>query len=120
MKKFVSWGLLEGQRTEITKPLTQHISDYVKTLEAKGYSRDYVVRSKNRLKKIVSDCRFYYFRDITKSAVEIYLGKLKKDGYSKTSRGHYIDVLKTFLNWASRDFESYKEANGNLPQKKRI
>ncbi len=103
LRKFVSWGLIEGQRTEITKPLTEHISDYVKILEAKGYSRDYVVRSRNRLKKIVTECRFYYFRDITKSAVEIYSGKLKKQGYGKTSRGHYIDVLKTFLNWAEQD-----------------
>ena len=103
LKKFVSWGLIEGQRTEITKPLSQHISDYVKTLEAKGYSRDYVVRTKNRLKKIVSDCRLTYFRDITKSVVEIYSGKMKKDGYSKTSRAHYIDALKTFLNWAEQD-----------------
>jgi integrase len=103
LKKFVSWGLIEGQRTEITKPLSEHISEYIKILEAKGFSRDYVVRSKNRLKKIVADCRFYYFRDVTKSAVEIYSGKLKKDGYSKTSRGHYIDALKTFLNWAEQD-----------------
>ena len=103
LRKFVSWGIIEGQRTEITKPLTQHISDYVKTLEAKGYSRDYVVRTKNRLTKIASDCRLTYFRDITKSAVEIYSGKLKKDGYSKTSRGHYIDALKTFLNWSEQD-----------------
>ena len=103
LKKFVSWGLIEGQRTEITKPLTEHISEYIKILEAKGFSRDYVVRSKNRLKKIVTDCRFVYFRDITQSAVEIYSGKLKKDGYSKTSRGHYIDALKTFLNWAEQD-----------------
>jgi hypothetical protein len=29
-------------------------------------------------------------------------------------------AYKTFLNWASRDFESYKEANGHQPQKKRI
>jgi integrase len=103
LRKFVSWGLIEGQRTEITKPLTEHISEYVKILEAKGFSRDYIVRSENRLKKIVTDCRFYYFRDITKSAVEIYSGKLKKDGYGKTSRGHYIDALKTFLNWAEQD-----------------
>ena len=33
-KKLVSWGLIEGQRAEITKPLTEHISDYVKILEA--------------------------------------------------------------------------------------
>jgi len=103
LKKFVSWGLLDGQRTEITKPLTEHISDYVKVLGAKGFSRDYVVRSRNRLKKIISDCRFSYFRDITQSAVEIYSGKLKKDGYGDTSRGHYLDALKTFLNWAEQD-----------------
>jgi len=103
LKKFVSWGLIDGQRTEITKPLTEHIADYVKILEAKGYSRDYVVRSRNRLRKIVADCRFCFFRDITQSAVEIYSGKLKRDGYGDTSRGHYLDALKTFLNWAETD-----------------
>jgi len=103
LRKLVSWGLIDGQRAEITKPLTEHISGYAKTLEAKGFSKDYVVRTENRLKKIVSDCRFYYFRDITKSAVEIYSGKLKADGYSSTSRGHYLDTLKTFLNWAQLD-----------------
>ncbi|MHC4546366.1 MAG: recombinase family protein, partial [Planctomycetota bacterium] len=71
-------------------------------VEAKS-SKDYVVRTRNRLKKIISNCRFYYFRDITQSAVEIYLGKLKKDGYGKTSIGHYLDTLKTFLNWAEQD-----------------
>jgi len=99
LKKFVSWGLLDGQRTEITKPLTKHIGDYVEVLKAKGYSKDYVVRTRNRLKKIARDCRFFYFRDITQSAVEMYSGKLKKDGYGDTSRGHYLDALKTFLNW---------------------
>ena len=103
LKKFVSWGLIEGQRTEIIKPLSGHIDDYVKILEAKGFSRDYVVRTQNRLKKVVNDCRFFYFRDITQSAVEIYSGKLKKEGYSKTSRAHYIGTLKSFLNWAEQD-----------------
>ena len=102
LRKLVSWGLMTGQRAEITKPLTEHIEDYAKVLGAKGFSGDYVVRTKNRLKKIVKDCRFYFFRDITKSVVEIYSGKLKTvDKYSDTSRGHYIDCLKTFLNWRS-------------------
>jgi len=103
LRKFVSWGLIDGQRTEITKPLTDHIVDYVEVLKAKGYSRDYVVRIRNRLKKIIDDCRFVFFRDITRSAVQIYSGKLKKDGYGDTSRGHYLDALKTFLNWAEQD-----------------
>jgi hypothetical protein len=103
LRKFTSWGLIDGQRAEITKPLLEHIADYIKTFESKDFSRDYVVRTKNRLKRIISGCRFYYFRDITKSAVEIYLGKLKKDNYSATSRNHYLDALRTFLNWAQTD-----------------
>jgi integrase len=103
LKKFVSWGLIDGQRTEITKPLTEHISDYAKVLEAKGRSKDYVVRMRNRLRKIVADCRFNYFRDITRSAVEAYSGRLKKDGYGDTTRGHYLSALGSFLSWAEAD-----------------
>jgi hypothetical protein len=39
LRKSVSWGLLDGQRTEITKPLTEHIGDYVKALKAKALQR---------------------------------------------------------------------------------
>jgi len=119
LKKFVSWGLLDGQRTEITKPLTEHIKDYIKVLEAKGYSKDYVGRSRGRLKRIVSACRFTYFRDITQSAVEIYSGKLKKDGYGNTSRGHYLDALQTFLNWAERDQRIIRNPIAKLVKPKR-
>jgi len=103
LRKFVSWGLIDGQRAEITKSLTEHIRDYIEILEAKGNSKDYIHRTQNRLERIISDCRFYYFRDITKSAVEIYSGKMKKDGYSNTSRGHYLGTFSTFLNWAEQD-----------------
>jgi integrase len=102
LRKFTSWGVIDGQRAEITKPLTEHIADYVKTLEAKGFSVGYVRHIKNYLKKTVDECRFYYFRDITKSAFEIYIGKLKTS-FSNTTAGHYIDGLKTFLNWAEMD-----------------
>ena len=103
LKKFVSQGLIDGQRAEITKPLKEHVSVYVKVLKAKGYSKGYIRHTQNRLKKIIDDCRFYHFRDITKSAVEIYSGKMKKDGYSSTSRGHYLGTFSTFLNWAEQD-----------------
>jgi len=103
LKKFVSWGLIEGQRTEITKPLTEHINDYIEVLKARNFSKAYIRHTNNRLSKIISDCRFFYFRDVTKSAIEIYIGKLIKDGASATTAGHYLDSLKTFLNWAQLD-----------------
>jgi len=102
-KKLVSWGLVDGQRAEIAKPLTGHISDYIKILEAKGFSVDYIRRMKNRLSKIVQECHFYFFRDITQSAVELYIGKLKNDKLGGTTAGHYLDAIKTFLNWAEQD-----------------
>ncbi len=103
LKKFVSWGLIEGQRTEFAKPLSEHITDYVNVLKAKGFAKAYIRHTHNRLKKIIEDCRFTFFRDITKSAVEIYIGKLQKEGSSKTTAGHYLDCLKSFLNWAQLD-----------------
>ena len=108
LKKFVSWGLIDGQRAEITKPLIEHIGDYIDVLKAKGFSKGYIRHTQNRLKKIVQECRFYYFRDITKSAVEIYIGRLIKDEVSPTTAGHYLDCIKTFLNWAEQDLRIIK------------
>jgi integrase len=104
LKKFISWGLIEGQRAEITKPLTEHIRDYEQVLRSRARNKDfsYAVRQRNRLIKICKQCRFDYFRDITKSAVEVYSGLLKKR-YSDTSRGHFIGALVSFLNWAEQD-----------------
>jgi integrase len=103
LRKFVEWGLIDGQTAIFTKPLKEHIADYVNVLKAKGYAKAYIRHTQNRLKKIVKDCRFVYFRDITKTAVEIYIGKLIKSGSSKTTAGHYLDSIKSFLNWAQLD-----------------
>jgi integrase len=108
LKKFVSWGLIDGQRTEITKPLTEHIADYVEVLKAKRYSEGYIRHTQNRLRRTVQDCRFFYFRDITSTRIEIYIGKLMKDGLSATTAGHYLDCFKTFLNWAETDQQIIK------------
>ena len=99
--KFIKWGLIDSRRIEGQRPVSEHVSDYIESIE--GFSSGYIGHVKNYLKKIMADCRFYYFRDITKSAVETYLGKLKKDGFNNTTRGHYLDSLKTFLNWAEQD-----------------
>jgi len=54
------------------------------------------------LVKIVQDCRVVYFRDITRSRIELYSGKLRGD-YGDTTRKHYLDTLTAFLNWAEQD-----------------
>lgn len=103
MKKFVSWGMVSGQRAESAKPLSAHLQDYIQVLKARHHSNDYVQRMESRANKILKDCRFVSFRDITRSAIELYMGRLKKDGYGATSRSHYLGAMKTFLNWMKED-----------------
>ena len=103
IKKFVQWGLVSGQRAEGIRPLSKHVTDYIKVLKSRKRSEDYQQRAKNRINALIKECRFIYFRDITRSAVEMYLGKLSEKGYSDTTRGHYLDALMCFLNWAKKD-----------------
>lgn len=103
LKKFMEWGLVSGQSVQTMKPLSSHIEDYTKVLKSRNLSDDYTGRTESRLKAIVKECGFTYFKHITKSAVELYIGKLQEKKLSATSRGHYLDTLKTFLNWAVED-----------------
>lgn len=101
MAKFSSWGLIDGQRAEITKTLSAHITDYIGILETKA-KHHYARITQTRLEKIIKDCKFNFFRDISKSAIEVYIGRLKKE-LTPTTAGHYQGALMAFLNWAVED-----------------
>lgn len=112
LKKFVSWGLIDGQRAEVTKTLSMHIEDYIETLKTKSKPH-YCRITQTRLEKIMQECRFNFFRDITKSAVEVYIGKLKKE-LSSCTANHYVGALKSFLNWAVDDGRLMRNIISNL------
>ncbi len=118
LKKLIGLGLVDGQRTEVAKPLAVHIGDYAAVLAAKGRPNDYVVRIRNRLVKIVQACRFTYFRDITRSRVDIFSGKLR-DEYGDTTRKHYLDTLTAFVNWAEQDGRIITNSLAKLAKPKR-
>lgn len=103
LKSFVRWGLISGQRAEAVKSIEKHLEDYRNVLSSRNVTKSHITRAVNRVKSVCRECRFQFFRDISRASVEIYLGKMKKKGYSATSRGHYLDALKTFLNWAKDD-----------------
>ncbi len=102
LKKLISWGLVDGQRGEVSKPLLQHVEEWRAVLKARGRSKDYYTRVPNRVKTILKKCRFVYFRDITLSSVETFAGTLKEN-YSDTSVKHYLDAVTAFVNWARED-----------------
>lgn len=100
IQKLVKWKLVQSQRAQATRNLTSQIDEYIQMLKARDISDDYVERMKVRLTKIVKECGFNYFRDINQRSFENYLCKLKNKGLTATTAKHYLDALKTFLNWA--------------------
>ena len=101
------------------KPMLEHLEDYIKIIKARNRSKDYTQRMKARISSLLKACQFIYFRDVTQSSVELYLAKMKKDGYGTTTRGHYLDAFKTFLNWAKEDSRIVINPMDNLRKESR-
>ena len=119
LEQLAQWGLISGQRSERMKPLSGHINDYIEVLRSRKHSNDYVNRMEMRINKIADACNFNNFRDITKSSVELYLGKLEVQGLGATTRGHYLDAFKTFMNWAKEDCRIIRNPLKDLSKKER-
>ena len=98
-RKLVQWGLIPRQRGEALKPITEHLEDYIAYLAGKGRSADYVNRMRARVKTVCDGCRWHSFKQITPAKMEAFLRHLETLNYSATSRNHYGDAMKTFLNW---------------------
>lgn len=112
VKRLIQWGLIPKHRGQALRPLKEHIQDYIDAIKAKGRSADYVSRMKARLTVVCDGCGFSTFKTIHPAKLEAFLQVLKVKKYSATSRNHYGDAIKTFLNWcASR--EGGNRINGN-------
>jgi integrase len=102
--KLIQWGLIPEQYGKVNDPLENHIADYIAYLSKQDLSADYVSRMKKRLTVICEGCGFTSFKNIHPAKLEAYLDQMKEKKYSPTSRNHYGDALKGFLNWCvSRD-----------------
>ncbi len=99
VKRLMQWGLIPKHRAQALRPLTEHIQDYIDALAAKGCCADYVKRMKTRILTVCNACGFTTFKNIHPAKLDRFLADLKARNYSATSRNHYADAIKGFLNW---------------------
>ena len=68
-EKLTSIGLLNREHAAVAKPLSEHVADWSKALEAKGNTLAYVALAVGRVQKIIDGCTFKYFSEMTGAKV---------------------------------------------------
>ncbi len=119
LKKFVSWGLLDGQRAEGSKPLSAHIQDWRQSLFAIGNTKKYVDQQYDRVYRVFKSASFNYWPEISASKLQQQIVKLKNTVQTKNKNGklydkiigdasqstmnYYLKACKQFCKWMLQD-----------------
>ena len=85
-------------------PLTDHLSDYINSMEASGLSESHVTGTKRLVSRLIDNLSFRRLADIRPEAVERWLaqqtvGTKEKLGMAARTRNSYLVAMRGFLNW---------------------
>jgi len=72
-------GLLDPFEAHRRRPLSEHLDDYRRYLEADGNTADYVGKTCSRIQAIIDGCAFAFIADITPEKVTEFLHGLRRD-----------------------------------------
>jgi len=94
-------GLVDPYEEYQRQPLSEHIDDYERHLKAKGDTPKHASQSAQRIRKLVTGCKFRRLADIDASKVEDWLDKRQRSHarFSAQTRNFYMDAAKYFGNW---------------------
>lgn len=97
-------GLADSYRKGKSETLKSHLEGFKKYLESKSNTEKHVVQTNNRVKKVISECKFVRWRDIKPDKLRDWLAEQRRSGNMgiKTSN-HYLSAFKEFCNWLVRD-----------------
>ena len=99
-QRFAAIGLIAPERASSGKPLSEHVEDFRQALADKGDTSKQVADTVSRVKRIVEDCKFQAWSDISASAVSRCLSDLETvKGLSKKTRNYYLKAMQHFCGW---------------------
>ena len=96
-------GLVEPFDEQRKRPLREHLTDYEKYLRDRGTTENYVNTTVQRVRDLLTGCRFIYVGDISASRVQGFLADLRSSGRSIETSNHYLRALKMFVRWMVKD-----------------
>jgi len=94
-------GLVDPYEEHEKLPISQHIREYERHLEAKGNTKQHSTQTAKRIRKLMSGCKFTRLRQIEPSKVENWLDEQQRTSkrFSAQTRNFYLDAAKYFCNW---------------------
>ncbi len=119
LRKFVSWGLVEGQKVHSGKPLSVQLEDWKQSLVDDGSTERHINQLFNRVKSIFNQTGFLFWTDISHSKLKNEINKIKRTVRAKDDNGNFYDKVvgpasdstknsylkacKQFTNWMIED-----------------
>ena len=96
-------GVIDRFKEHRKRPLVEHLKDFKQYLLDKGDTKDYARLTHNRVKAILTDCKFTFIGDVQPSRVQRYIAERKQKGLSIKSCNYYLTAAKIFFNWMVAD-----------------
>ncbi len=96
--RLLQFGLLDASRIAAQKPLSEHILAYEASLRAKERTSEYVSETITQLTRLLSDCGFKYWSDITANKVERCLKEWRENATTRPSSKSYAKLVRQFCN----------------------
>jgi len=96
-------GIIDRYKEHRKRPLEEHLKDFKQYLLDKGDTKDYASLTHNRVKAILTDCKFTFITDVQPSRVQRYIAERKRTGLSIRSCNYYLTAAKNFFNWMVND-----------------
>ncbi|NQT03358.1 MAG: site-specific integrase [Planctomycetes bacterium] len=92
-------GLLQTEQTNSTKPIQEHLKDYIEYMSLNSKS-DYPQQVKSNIKRIIDACDFKFWADVDGHKVNQFVGSLiKAEKIGRNTGNHYVTSFKSFANW---------------------
>ncbi len=117
LRKLVEWRLIDSERAQGGRPLTEHVADWKHSLVAGGRTKEHIETVCPRVEKIVRACGFHTISDIDPVKVERYLVGLRDvgetltlkaiDKKTKKQKTRHVKISKRTFNYAIRDTQQF-------------
>jgi len=93
--KIYQAGLLAAEQANCTRPLTEHLADYIKDLQINS-DNGYPAQVEANIKRIMEGLDLEFWSDVNGTEIRNFL---IDEGLGKHTAQHYITSFKMFANW---------------------
>jgi integrase/recombinase XerD len=91
-------GILGASPEHASRPIDEHLEDYLNTMRSRGNTDAHVVATSARCRSVIGGAGVYRIADLTADRVEKELGRVREQ-HSVCTRNQYLTAVKGFARW---------------------